>query len=231
MTSQRAVVVDVPASTGPSSPVGGLVLAMVVAPWAYVVANALYAWMIRDGGSDSTGAGSLEIAAQYPDTTRTLLVLVVLGGLLMVPALLGMMRLTPYGTRGARLARFGAGAMVLGYLCYSAVGFTGYIQVAMAERGGPVDDYAAVLDASMRDPAALWVFLVFVFGNLIGTLVLVAGLLRAGAVPRWVAVCIASWPVLHVFGLTVMTNELPQVVGATLMAAGFAGAGRVLATR
>ena len=36
-------------------------LALVVAPWGFVITNASYAWMIRNGGSDSTGAEALAL--------------------------------------------------------------------------------------------------------------------------------------------------------------------------
>lgn len=70
---------------------------------------------------------------------------------------------------------------------------------------------------------AAWAFLLFVLGNLVGTLVLAIGLLRSGSAPRWAALAIASWPPLHVLGLALLPNEGPQVVGATLQALGFAG--------
>lgn len=213
------------------APVRGQAAALVVAPWAYVLTNALYAWMIRDGGTDLTGAGAVALAADNPGLTRLQLVLVIAGGLLMIPAMLGMRRLTPRGVRGARLARFGGAAMLVGYVCYACVAMTGYTIVAMGERGGPVADYAAVLDASMDDPAGFWVMLTFVFGNIVGNLLLVAGLLRSRAVPRWAPLAIGVWPVLHVLGLVFLPNEIPQVVGAASMAVGFAGCALALLRR
>ncbi|HET9778824.1 MAG TPA: hypothetical protein VFP81_06025 [Propionibacteriaceae bacterium] len=40
-------------------------LALVVAPGGFVIANASYAWMIRHGGSDSTGAEALALAGDW----------------------------------------------------------------------------------------------------------------------------------------------------------------------
>jgi hypothetical protein len=82
---------------------------------------------------------------------------------------------------------------------------------------------AAVLDAASGDPGGTWAFLLFILGNLVGTLVLGIGLWRSGTAPRWAALAIASWPPLHVIGLALLPNEVPQVVGAVLQAAGFAG--------
>ena len=77
----------------------------------------------------------------------------------------------------------------------------------------------------------VWVFLLFVVGNLIGTLLFAIGMLRSRAVPVWAALAIMSWPPLHVIGLAFFGNEVPQVIGAVLQALGFAGCALVLLRR
>jgi len=57
----------------PGGYAGWVGLALVVAPWGFVIANASYAWMIRNGGSDSTGAKALALAATGPDLLRSAL--------------------------------------------------------------------------------------------------------------------------------------------------------------
>jgi hypothetical protein len=96
---------------------------------------------------------------------------------------------------------------------------------------GPTAQLADVIDTAQADPWFVWAFIVFVLGNLVGTLLLVAGLLRTRAVPRWAALAIATWPVLHVIGLTAFHNEVPQVIGALAQAAGFAGCALALRRR
>ncbi|MFI6921681.1 hypothetical protein ACIBIZ_17160 [Nonomuraea spiralis] len=91
----------------------------------------------------------------------------------------------------------------------------------MAERGGPVADYAAVLDGRQGDVAALWVFLLFALGNLVGTLLLGVALLRSRVVPLGAAAAVLAWPPLHVIGL-VAGSEWFEVAGAVLQAAGLA---------
>ena len=112
--------------------------------------------------------------------------------------------------------------MIAGYVCYFGVLLSNMMIIAMAERGGPLGDYAAVIDASQRDLATGWVFPIFIVGNLLGTLLFAIGLLRSRTVPMWSAILIMLWPVLHVSGL-IIGGEVLEVIGAVLQAIGFAG--------
>jgi hypothetical protein len=197
---------------------------MVLAPWTWLVANAAYFLAIRDGGSDATGEGSLALAAQHPTLLRVATVAVMLGGILVVPAVLGAFRLAPL----SRLVTVGGSLMVAGYICYAGIAASGFTTFALAERVAPVPGDGAVLDAAMTDPWGVWAFLLFVAGNLLGTLLLSVGLARSGAVPMWAAALIGCWPVLHVVGLVFFGNEAPQVLGAALQAAGFLACAAVL---
>jgi hypothetical protein len=200
--------------------------AMVVAPWGFVVTNSGYAWTIRNGGSDSTGAEALALVAPQPDLFRVVVVAGMLGSLLLVPAVLGAMTLA----RRSWLVFVGGSLMVAGYICYLGVLLTNIKTIAMAELGGPLADYARVIDASESDPSVSWVFALFVAGNLLGTLLFALGLLRSGAVPAWAAILIMLWPPLHVTGL-VVGSELFEVTGAVLQSIGFAGLAPVLLRR
>ncbi|GLX04312.1 hypothetical protein [Microbispora sp. NBRC 16548] len=199
-----------------------LALALFTAPWGFVVANAAYAWATRHGGSDATGAEALALMAAHPAETRLATVAAMLGSLLMVPAVLGARRLL--AGRSPRLGLLGATLMAGGYICYFAVVFGGITVDVMARRGGPLADYAAVVDGAQSDPSAVWVFLLFVLGNLVGTLLLGLALLRARVVPLWAAAGIMSWPPLHVIGLVAGT-EWFEVAGALAQAAGLAVTG------
>jgi hypothetical protein len=205
----------------------GSALALVIAPWGFVVANASYAWAIRDGGSDETGAAALALSAAHPLLLRVVLLAGMVGCLLLVPAVLGAFRLAPT----SRLVFAGGSLMIAGYVCYFAVLTSSFDTLAMAARGGPLADYAAVIDASESDPWTSWVFLLFVVGNLLGTALFAIGLLVSKAVPAWAAIGILTWPVLHVVGLVFFGNEVPQVIGALLQAVGFAGCAAALLRR
>jgi hypothetical protein len=196
----------------------GGALALVLAPWGFVIANASYAWMIRNGGSDSTGAEALALAATGPDVLRLAVVAGMIGSLLVIPAVVTALS----HARRSRLAFVGGSMMIAGYVCYFGVLLSNTMIIAMAERGGPLADYAALIDADQGDPWTAWVFPIFVLGNLLGTLLFAIGLLRSGAVPAWSAILIMLWPPLHVIGL-IIGGEVLEVLGAVLQAIGFAG--------
>src|ERR1700742_1036927 len=69
-----------------------LSVALLVAPWGFVLGNVGYAWETRHGGDDLTGAGSLALAAAHPGAERFGMVVTMIGCLLMVPAAIGGMK-------------------------------------------------------------------------------------------------------------------------------------------
>jgi hypothetical protein len=148
------------------------------------------------------------------------------GCLLIIPAVLTALTLAPR----SRLAWVGGSLMIAGYVCYFGVLLSNMIIIAMAERGGPLTDYAAVIDASQIDLSTVWVFPIFVIGNLIGTLLFAIGLLRSRTVPVWAAILIMLWPPLHIVGL-IVGGEVLEVIGALLQAIGFAGVAAVVLRR
>lgn len=204
----------------------GSATALVLAPWGFVIANAGYTWATRDGGSDETGAGALALAGTYPTLFRIVLSAIMVGTLLLIPAVLAAMRLA----HRSWLTFLGGSLMIAGYVCYLAVSASQFIIIRMAERGGPLAEYAALLDAGEADGSTSWVFLLFVAGNLGGTLLFAIGLLRSRVVPAWASVLIGLWPPLHITGL-VVGNELVEVAGAILQAIGFAGVAAVVGRR
>jgi hypothetical protein len=157
---------------------------LLLAPWGFVVTNALYWWSTRSGGSDSTGADALTLVDPQPGLFRVLLIAGMLGCLLVVPAVLAAIRLAPTSW----LAFAGGVLMIGGYIVYLGVLLTNFTIIAMAEHGGPIADFAAVIDATEQDPSTTWVFLLFILGNLVGTLLFALGLLRSRAIPSWAAI-------------------------------------------
>jgi hypothetical protein len=87
-----------------------------------------------------------------------------------------------------------------------------------------------VIDASQIDLSTVWIFPIFVVGNLTGTLLFAIGLLRSHAMPVWAAILIMLWPPLHVVGL-IIGGEALEVIGALLQAIGFAGVAAVALRR
>ena len=187
-------------TTGLVRRLGGA-LALVLAPWGFAIANASYGWMIRNGGSDETGAQALALAATGPGILRLGIVAGMIGCLLIIPAVLTALHLVPR----SRLAFVGGSLMIAGYVCYFGVLLSNMIIIA-----------------SQADRWVGWVFPIFIVGNLLGTLLFAIGLLRSRTVPIWAAILIMLWPPLHVAGLFV-GGEVLEVIGAVLQAIGFAG--------
>ena len=104
--------------------------------------------MIRNGGSDSTGAEALALAATGPDLLRLATAAGMIGCLLIIPAVITALS----QARRSRLAFVGGSLMITGYVCYFGVLLSNMIIIEMAEHGGPLTDYAAVIDGSQSDP-------------------------------------------------------------------------------
>ncbi len=135
----------------------GSASALVLAPWGFVVVNGIYTWATRNGASDASGAEALALAATDPGLFRVLVMSGTLGCLLLVPAVLAAINVA----RSSWLTFVGGSLMIAGYICYFGVLLTNLIIITMAERGGALTDFAAVIDASQAEPAGTWVFLLF----------------------------------------------------------------------
>ncbi|WP_405060082.1 hypothetical protein OG474_00200 [Kribbella sp. NBC_01505] len=199
----------------------GLAAGAFTGPVGLLIANALYAYATKDGGSDATGAETLALIVAHPTATRFATLAAALGSLLMVPAVLAAIRVIGSG-RSAKLGFIGGTLAAGGYICYFGVNLAGLIALSMAKYGGPTADFAAVIDDSQGgDPAFAWVFPLFILGNLVGIFLLGLALLRSRTVPVLAAAGVMSWPPLHILGLFVLGNEYPEVVGGAFLVVAF----------
>lgn len=199
----------------------GLALAMLIAPWFIVVANTGDSIMKLDGGDDTTPQGALDIAAAHLTVDRWMNFAALIGSLLLVPAVLGVMRVVRTGA--ARLGLIGGVLMIAGYICYFAIVFQGTTTDAMAKLGPTTQQNIDVLQASLDEPLNIWVYLLFVIGNFVGTFVLGLALVRSGGAPRLAGFGLIAWPICHLVGLPFF-----EVAGAVAQATGLALTGAVL---
>jgi hypothetical protein len=202
----------------------GLVAALVVAPWLFVLANGAGLLETSHGGNDSTGVGALAVAAAHPGLYRSAMVFAMLGSLLMVPAIIGVMRLIGY--RAARLGLIGGVLTAAAYICYFAMNSGDRFNLAMVARGDTGTEFGHVIDTSLNGASVVWYFTLFAAGSLIGTFLLGLALRRGRVVPWWAAASVMAWSVLKVpefLGLRVA-----EIVGSVLLAIGFAVAARAL---
>lgn len=202
----------------------GLAAALIVAPWLIVLANTANSIISMDVPDDISPRGALETAAAYPLLGRWASLAAMVGALLLVPAVIGAMKLVR--VRAARLGLVGGVLTATGYICYFAMVFQGYLPDALLKAGGSTTLNVAVLQATLDEPMTLWVYLLFVLGNLVGTFLLALALLRARTVPAWAAYGVMAWPVLHVLGLPWF-----EVIGAVLQAVGMLGVALALLRR
>jgi hypothetical protein len=188
-------------------------LALMLAPWAFVVANAGDVVTTEHGLDDTNARGALLIAAAHPVADKWFTFAAMIGCLLLVPAVLGAMGLVR--VKAAWLGLAGGGLMITGYICYFAMLFQGYATIALAQHAGASPDSVAVQDLMMNQGFFVVVALTFVVGNLIGTFLLGLALFRARVVPRWAAALVLVWPVAHLVG-----GPWGEVLGAAVEGVG-----------
>lgn len=202
----------------------GVAAAMLVAPWFIVAAETGHALTTLDGVDDLEPAGDIAVATEHLTVVRWAGLAALLGALLLVPAVLGVMRLVRIGAD--RLGLVGGVLTAAGYICYFAMVFQGFTTTAMVATGGSTSQNVAVLQAVLDEPLTLWVYLLFVLGNVVGTFLLGLALVRAHTAGRLAGYGLMAWPVLHV-----VSFPFSDVIGATAQAVGFAFAARALLRR
>lgn len=201
----------------------GLALAMLVAPWFIVLAETGHAVMTVHGPDDLEPEGSLTVAAEHLALHRWASLAALVGALLLVPAVLGVMRLVR--VRAARLGLIGGTLTATGYVCYFALVFQGaFTAAAMVTVGGSRSQDIDVLQTFMDDPLTLWIGPLFVLGNIVGTFLLGLALVRSRTAGRLAGYGLIAWPVLHLLSF----NPFVEVVGAIAQAMGFALAAAAL---
>lgn len=198
-------------------------VALLVAPWAFVIANT--GDVLTNGGQDdTTPRGAILSSVGHPVADKWSTFAAMVGCLLLVPAVLGAMRLVH--VKAARVGLIGGVLMIAGYICYFGLLFQGYATIALAQEGGATPHNIAIQDLTMNQAFFVVVALTFVAGNLIGTFLLGLALLRSRAIPRWAAFCILTWPVAHILG-----GSWGEVFGAAIEAVGLSMAGWCLLRR
>jgi hypothetical protein len=201
-----------------------LALAMFTAPWFIVLAETGHSIASPHGGDDINPAVALAMAADHTTLMRWASFAALLGALLLVPAVIGVMRLVR--TRAARLGLVAGVMVATGYICYFALVLQGaFTETAMATTGGSTTQDVNVLRAVMHDPLGVgWIGPVFVLGNIVGTFLLGLALNRARTAGRWAGYGLIAWSVLHVLSF----SPWVEVMGAIAQALGLAIAAAAL---
>jgi hypothetical protein len=201
----------------------GLAAAMIVAPLLQVAAETAHSVMTLHG-DDLEPSGDLAMASEHLTLDRWASLAALLGALLLVPAVFGVMRLVRTGA--AWLGLVGGVLTAAAYVCYFAMVFQGFTTDAMVRVGGSMSQHENVLQGVLDEPLTLWVYLLFVVGNIGGTFLLGLALVRARTAGRIAGYGLMAWPILHLLGF-----PFAETVGATAQAVGFALAARALLRR
>lgn len=203
-------------------------VAAIALPLAFVfqlACNTIYALVSTSSGmSDTDGtAETLRMYAAFPSEVLACTMLALVGcllALLGLPAALRVVR-----PAKPRLALWAVVLMVIGYTCYFGMNFTNFDTLALAV--GHVDA-AAALDAS---PGGAWgaaFFLLFVIGNLGGTLMLGLAVVLGGrrvGVPWWAGLLVMGWTLGHVINIVgggewfAVAGGALEVMGLSIVAA------------
>ena len=197
---------------------------MLLAPWLIVAAEVGHAMTTLDGGDDLVPSDDLALTGEHLTLVRWASLAALAGALLLVPAVLGVMRLVR--VRAARLGLVGGVLTAAAYVCYFAMVFQGFTTAAMVEAGGSTSQNVTVLQAVLDEPLTRWVYLLFVLGNLLGTFLLGLALVRAHTVNRLAGFGLMAWPVLHAISF-----PFSDVIGTAVQAIGFGLAAMALLRR
>lgn len=164
----------------------------------------------------------LTIAAEYPIRFLASNLLAVLLQILLVPALLGLLHLLK--DRGVVLGHIGGGLALIGVFGYMGVLATEFVLLEMAE--GSRQEMISLAERVYGSVGFAIFLLMFLFGLLLGLIVLSVALWRARIVPVWAAACIALASVLD---FAASTSAVVVVIAWILLLVGLGWAGlRVL---
>jgi hypothetical protein len=172
-----------------------------------------------------SGAGAqLEVIARDPTRWYWFTLLLLVGSILLVPALLGVAALAR--TSEPRLGNLGGGLAGLGAVIAVGDVMTQLVSWQMTTPGADRAQMRALLGRFQDAAGANVVFGIGGLALVVGTLVLTAGLLRGRLAPAWAAIGLSVGIVANVLGFSSASNGVVVLSWAiVLIAMGFIGRG------
>lgn len=186
--------------------------------------NAIYAWISTESGLSDTGTGAetLEFYGRYPSAILAMTLLALVGVLVMIPGLLAALRvLRPTKPRLSLVAVI---LMLAGYVSYFGIVMTNFGTLGLAQSALDPAAAVAVLEGS-QSPAQVPFFLLFVLGNLVGTLLLGLSVILARGLPWYAGALIMAWTVGHLVNILgggewfAVAGGVLEIVGLGILAA------------
>ncbi|MBN9104810.1 MAG: hypothetical protein J0I14_07375 [Propionibacteriaceae bacterium] len=185
-----------------------------------LVCNTIYLVIQTESGLNDTGsaAEALEMTSRYPAQFTIMSLLAFAGSLVLVPGALAALRvLRP---SAPRLALWAAVSLIAGYFVYGASAMRNADHIGLSVAGlGP--DVASALDANPFLGAFQALMILFLWGNLVGPILLGIAVIRSRSFRWYVGALVMAWSVLHPVGL-VLGTEAGAVLGGVLQIVGCA---------
>jgi hypothetical protein len=185
-----------------------------------LICNTIYLIVQSESGLNDTGtaAEALEMIGRYPAQFTAMSLLAFAGSLLLVPGALAALRvLRP---TKPRLALWAVVSLIAGYAVYGATALTNADSIGLAV-AGVGQDVATALDANPFADAFGVLMILFLWGNLVGPILLGLAVILSKSLPWYAGVLIMSWSVLHPLGL-ILGTEGGAVLGGVLQIVGCA---------
>lgn len=171
-------------------PMTAAAISMIAAP-AILVASALVSPELKsDEGSQ------LDVIAAHPTRWYWFTLLLLIGSMLLVPALLGIAALIH--ERSPRLANVGGGLAVIGSLIAIGDVMSQFVSWQMVADGANHDQMAALLHRFDNAAGTGVVFSVGGLSILIGVILLTVGLIRSRLTPAWSAIGLSLATLLNI---------------------------------
>lgn len=184
--------------------------------------------MLNPGGSDSSPAAQMLVAAEYPGRWLAMAILFFGGAALMVLGLPAVMMLFQehrgrgIGMVGAAVFAFGCvgvGGLAALMLMFRALA----LETMRSEK--VVSSEISLVTSSLEDPGLSISLSVWVYGFILGVLLITVGLFRNRRVPRWVPGLLAGFLAIQLVDpfLDGTAARIASALGLILLAGGFTG--------
>jgi hypothetical protein len=163
---------------------------MVAAP-LFLVASALISPALKTDAS-----GQLAVIAAHPSRWYWFTLLLLIGSLLLIPALLGLAALVR--ERSPRLGNIGGALSVVGSLIAIGDVMSQFVSWQMVAQGADRAQMAALLHRYDNAAGVSVLYSVGGLAVLVGVVLLTIGLIRGHVVPAWAAVGVSAATVLNI---------------------------------
>lgn len=186
-------------------------LSLVLAP-LFSLASALVAPALK-----SDNGAQLDAIARHPDRWYWFTLLLLVGSVLLVPALLGIAAQVRH--RSPRLGNFGGGLAVIGSLIAIGDVMSQFVSWQMVGKGANHAQMVALLERLDNAAGLDNVYTVGGLATLIGVVLLTVGLIRARVAPAWAAVGLTLAVVVNFVGFETPSNAVVAISWALLLVA------------